>query len=100
LCAEARLTCTVVLHQWDGMENGTRRYGLVKAMRAARFGVIAIAAMMASYSPAPPPAPVRIATEGGRPPFNYVEDGKPAGFEVDLAPAAPRRRTEPAGTAW
>ncbi|ACL61471.1 transporter substrate-binding domain-containing protein [Methylobacterium nodulans] len=36
---------------------------------------------------APLPDPVRIATEGGNPPFNYVEDGKPAGFEVDLAEA-------------
>ncbi|WP_018263560.1 transporter substrate-binding domain-containing protein [Methylobacterium sp. WSM2598] len=33
------------------------------------------------------PEPVRIATEGGNPPFNYVEDGRPAGFEVDLAEA-------------
>lgn len=38
--------------------------------------------------PSPPlPSPVRIATEGGHPPFNYVEDGKPAGFEVELAQA-------------
>ncbi|WP_128560748.1 transporter substrate-binding domain-containing protein [Methylobacterium crusticola] len=35
----------------------------------------------------PLPAPVRIATEGGHPPFNYVEDGQPAGFEVELARA-------------
>ncbi|MFE1602231.1 transporter substrate-binding domain-containing protein [Methylobacterium sp. ID0610] len=35
----------------------------------------------------PLPDPVQIATEGGKPPFNYVEDGKPAGFEVDLAEA-------------
>lgn len=32
-------------------------------------------------------APVRIATEGARPPFNFVENGEPAGFEVDLARA-------------
>lgn len=37
------------------------------------------------------PDPVRIATEGGNPPFNYVEDGKPAGFEVDLAEALCRQ---------
>ncbi|AWN50503.1 transporter substrate-binding domain-containing protein [Methylobacterium sp. 17Sr1-1] len=41
----------------------------------------------AQQAPAPLPSPVRIATEGGHPPFNYVEDGKPAGFEVELAQA-------------
>jgi polar amino acid transport system substrate-binding protein len=47
------------------------------------------AARPAAAEPAPssPPSPVRIATEGGHPPFNYVEDGKPAGFEVELAQA-------------
>ncbi|MBV9078434.1 MAG: transporter substrate-binding domain-containing protein [Methylobacteriaceae bacterium] len=30
---------------------------------------------------------IRIATEGAYPPFNYVENGEPAGFEVDLARA-------------
>ncbi|TGD99364.1 transporter substrate-binding domain-containing protein [Methylobacterium nonmethylotrophicum] len=42
---------------------------------------------LAEPTPSPLPAPVRIATEGGHPPFNYVEDGKPAGFEVELAQA-------------
>lgn len=32
-------------------------------------------------------APVRIATEGAYPPFNYVENNEPAGFEVDLGRA-------------
>jgi polar amino acid transport system substrate-binding protein len=32
-------------------------------------------------------APVRIATEGAHPPFNYVENGAPAGFEVELGRA-------------
>lgn len=46
-----------------------------------------LAAPPALAEDAPLPSPVRIATEGGRPPFNYVEDGKPAGFEVALAQA-------------
>lgn len=33
------------------------------------------------------PAPIRIATEGAYPPFNYVENNEPAGFEVDLGRA-------------
>ena len=32
-------------------------------------------------------APIRIATEGADPPFNYVEGSEPAGFEVDLGRA-------------
>lgn len=30
---------------------------------------------------------VRVVTEGARPPFNYVENGEPAGFEVELGRA-------------
>ena len=30
---------------------------------------------------------VRIVTEGARPPFNYVENGEPAGFEIELGRA-------------
>ncbi len=33
------------------------------------------------------PVPIRIATEGAYPPFNYVENNEPAGFEVDLGRA-------------
>lgn len=56
--------------------------------RLLLLSVLAAPPALAEDAPSPPPpAPVRIATEGGRPPFNYVEDGKPAGFEVDLARA-------------
>jgi polar amino acid transport system substrate-binding protein len=44
-----------------------------------------------SASPAqdrPPEAPtIRIATEGAFPPFNYLENNEPQGFEIDLAKA-------------
>ncbi|MEH3147473.1 MAG: transporter substrate-binding domain-containing protein [Methylobacterium frigidaeris] len=57
--------------------------------RLRRRAVVAavLCAVLASPAAADPVA-VRIATEGGHPPFNYVEDGQPAGFEVDLARAA------------
>ena len=35
----------------------------------------------------PLPQPVRIATEGAYPPFNYVENNEPAGFEIELGRA-------------
>ena len=36
---------------------------------------------------APLPQPIRIATEGAYPPFNYGENNEPAGFEVELGRA-------------
>ena len=36
---------------------------------------------------APAHAEIRIATEGAYPPFNYIENGQPAGFEIDLGRA-------------
>lgn len=65
------------------------RAGRPPRRSASRLGgllvVLAAAAIPARADPLP--SPVRIATEGGKPPFNYVEDGKPAGFEVELAQA-------------
>jgi polar amino acid transport system substrate-binding protein len=64
--------------------------------RLLLLSLLAAGPALAEQAPAPSPSslpspslpsPVRIATEGGHPPFNYVEDGKPAGFEVELAQA-------------
>ncbi|RVU20287.1 transporter substrate-binding domain-containing protein [Methylobacterium oryzihabitans] len=55
--------------------------------RLPRPVLAAAVALLFAIPAAADPAPVRIATEGGHPPFNYVEDGRPAGFEVDLAEA-------------
>lgn len=50
-----------------------------------------LAIIVAAFSPAVAqegaPAAIRIATEGAYPPFNYVENNEPAGFEVDLGRA-------------
>ena len=56
-------------------------------MRPAAL-VLAVAALL-GLGPAPARADltIRIATEGAYPPFNYVENNEPAGFEIDLARA-------------
>lgn len=60
--------------------------------KAARKGPAAIALLaglvLAAPAPAQEPRPLRIATEGAFPPFNYTDDkGEPAGFEVELGRA-------------
>jgi polar amino acid transport system substrate-binding protein len=53
---------------------------------ACLFG---LASAQAQNGPAPtvPTQTIRIATEGAYPPFNYVENNEPAGFEVELGRA-------------
>lgn len=58
----------------------------------ALAGLLGLTAAQAQPStPASPtaaiPQPIRIATEGAYPPFNYVENNEPAGFEVELGRA-------------
>ncbi len=57
----------------------------------ARVTLIALAVVFAASAAAMAqegaPVPIRIATEGAYPPFNYVENNEPAGFEVDLGRA-------------
>lgn len=43
--------------------------------------------LLLGLAPARAEDTIRIATEGAYPPFNYVENNEPAGFEVDLAKA-------------
>lgn len=61
-------------------------------MRPPRAALLAtllagLAAEPATAGDAAAPTTVRIATEGAHPPFNYVESGAPAGFEVELGRA-------------
>ncbi len=50
--------------------------------------LILVAAALAAMTISAHAAPVRIATEGAYPPYNFLDDsGKPAGFEIDLAMA-------------
>lgn len=55
--------------------------------RAAALLAVLVTAWPARAAESVGPGPVRIATEGAHPPFNYVEDGTAAGFEVDLGRA-------------
>jgi polar amino acid transport system substrate-binding protein len=48
----------------------------------ALAGFLAFSAVAAAQEPA-----IRIATEGAYPPFNYVDNNEPAGFEVELGRA-------------
>lgn len=52
------------------------------ALTLALAGLFAIRVTGAAAGPA-----IRIATEGAYPPFNYVENNEPAGFEVELGRA-------------
>lgn len=47
----------------------------------------AVFAALLAGGPAHAQASLRIATEGAYPPFNYVENDEPAGFEIELAKA-------------
>jgi polar amino acid transport system substrate-binding protein len=51
------------------------------------FALMAASALGASAAMAEIPDPIRIATEGVYPPFNYVENGELTGFDVDIAKA-------------
>lgn len=59
--------------------------------RAMRWGILPL--LLAALSAASARAdevlrqPIRIATEGAYPPFNYAENNEPAGFEVELGRA-------------
>ena len=57
------------------------------AVRLPPLAALLLAGLAAALPLRAAGAPVRIATEGGHPPFNYVENGAPAGFEVELAGA-------------
>lgn len=46
--------------------------------------VLSAAALHAQTAPSPAPLQIRIASEGARPPFNYIDNGELAGFEIDL----------------
>jgi polar amino acid transport system substrate-binding protein len=54
-----------------------------------RIASIALATLLglALGGQAPPQRSIRIATEGAYPPFNYVDQNEPAGFEADLGRA-------------
>ncbi len=49
--------------------------------------LVLVASLLIGLLPARAEESLRIATEGAYPPFNYVENNEPAGFEVDLARA-------------
>jgi|GEM_PF-27905 len=58
-------------------------------LSAARIGVLLLAlAIHAPAQPAPQPTvttqAIRIASEGARPPYNYLDNNELAGFEIDL----------------
>ena len=55
--------------------------------RGWTLAVAALATLLNGSVAAFAQASLRIATEGAYPPFNYVENGEPAGFEVDLGRA-------------
>ena len=56
--------------------------------RLAAAPILLAAALLAlAFSAGAQERTVRIVTEGARPPFNYVENGEPAGFEVELGRA-------------
>lgn len=59
-------------------------------MILSRAGTVAAGILLAcitAMSAARAETSVRIATEGAYPPFNYVENNEPAGFEIDLGRA-------------
>lgn len=58
---------------------------------AALWAGLAAAQTAAPAPPAPEPRKLAIASEGARPPFNFIENGELAGFEIDLAREICRR---------
>lgn len=53
-------------------------------MRLVSFAFILVATVLCSQ-PSVAQTIYRVGTEGGYPPFNYVQNGEPAGFDVELA---------------
>lgn len=65
---------------------------LALALSAAALWAGAAAAQTAAPAPpAPEPRKLAIASEGARPPFNFIENGDLAGFEIDLGREICRR---------
>ena len=61
---------------------------LIRRLQRASLlaATLLVLATLARAQPAEPPAPLVIASEGARPPFNYLDsNGELAGFEIDLA---------------
>lgn len=56
-------------------------------MLARLLTALSLVAAVPAMAQESAPPPIRIATEGAYPPFNYVENNEPAGFEVDLGRA-------------
>jgi polar amino acid transport system substrate-binding protein len=57
------------------------------ALLAAILGLACLIAPPSGYGQGaaqPPPRQIRIASEGARPPFNYIENNELAGFEIEL----------------
>jgi polar amino acid transport system substrate-binding protein len=62
-----------------------RLSALLIVATSAVFCAAALHAQPASQTaPAPAALQIRIASEGARPPFNYIDNGELAGFEIDL----------------
>jgi polar amino acid transport system substrate-binding protein len=57
------------------------------ARRTFAFALASLLGLAGTYAQTAPAQPIRIATEGAYPPFNYVENNEPAGFEVELGRA-------------
>ena len=53
-------------------------------MRFLRFAVLACAAIVSTIFAAHADEPLTIASEGARPPYNYLDNNELAGFEIDL----------------
>lgn len=56
-------------------------------LKGLSLAFVATTLLAASVAFAEIPNPIRIATEGVYPPFNYVQDGELTGFDVDIANA-------------
>ena len=56
----------------------------LKTCAAAIFALLALFSGMAVPAAARDLSQLRIATEGARPPYNYLDNNEPAGFEIDL----------------
>lgn len=77
----------MVVGRSSGADLDRRAGGPTTAVRSTRLVLALAAGLWLGAAPAFADPTIRIATEGAYPPFNYVENNEPTGFEIDLGRA-------------